>query len=86
MITLRDTLDDALITYLQNCPEVWQTYLDNHNEAWKEYNKRHIVERLKWIPEEETLRMEYILNYLRSKREAWKRYVMNRDWERGAER
>ena len=85
MITLRNALDDAVITYLQNYPEVWQIYLDNHNEAWREYNKRHIVKRLSVMPEEETLRMEYILRY-HNKEDFWQAYVMNRDFEREAER
>ena len=85
MITLRDTLNDALITYLQNCPEVWQTYLDNHNEAWKEYNKRHVIERMSVMPKERTLRMEYVMRY-HNKEEFWDAYIMNRDFEREAER
>jgi hypothetical protein len=63
----------------------WQEYLDEHNENWKAYNIRHIIERLSVMPEEETLRKEYVLKY-RGKEDFWDAYIMNRDFEREAER
>ena len=63
----------------------WQEYLDEHNENWKAYNIRHVIERLSVMPEEETLRKEYVLKY-RGKEDFWDAYIMNRDWEREDER
>ena len=63
----------------------WQEYLDEHNENWKAYNIRHVIERLSVMPEEETLRKEYVLKY-RGKEDFWEAYIMNRDWEREDER
>ena len=63
----------------------WQEYLDEHNENWKAYNIRHVIERLSVMPEERTLRMEYVLKY-HDKKEFWEAYIMNRDFEREAER
>lgn len=63
----------------------WIRYLMEHDEAWKKYNIRHVIERQSVMPKERTLRMEYVLKY-RGKEDFWDAYIMNRDFEREAER